>query len=95
MALPEKLRQAMPGSRGFRMGAIEIVFEPTQIPPHGHLSISHPSRYPTFAEVLRAAKAPGGPPPNLWALVSKSEQAETMQPNTVHLYVLPPEELIG
>lgn len=85
----------MPRGRGFRMGELQIIFEPTEGPPHGHLSVSHPRRYPTFEELSRAARAPDGPPPNLWAWVPGPEQARGMQPNMVHLYVLPPEELLG
>lgn len=95
VALPEQLRERMPNGRGFRMGEIQIIFEPTEGPPHGHLSISHPTRYPTYEELSRAALAPGGPPPNLWMWLPKPEQAQRMHPNTVHLYVLPPEELLG
>ena len=95
VALPERLRQRMPNGRGFTMGEFQIIFEPHQGPPHGHLSISHPTRYPTFEEMLRAARAPGGPPPNLWALVPKPEQEHSINAKTIHLYVLPPEELLG
>lgn len=44
-ALPEQLRNARPKARGFRMGELQIIFEPgeAQGPPHGHLSVSHPS----------------------------------------------------
>lgn len=92
--LPEQLRQAVPQGRGFRMGELQIIFEPSAGPPYGHLSVSYPARYPTFEELLGAARAPGGPPPNLWALVPKPEELERMHPYTVHLYVLPPEELL-
>ena len=79
-ALPEKLRQIKPEARGFRMGEIQILFEPSEGPPYGHISVSHPSRYPTFSELLRAVHAPGGPPPNLWAWVPKAEDAQNMTP---------------
>lgn len=93
--LPEGLREVRPNGRGFRLGELQIIFEPSDGPPHGHLSVSHPSRYPTFAELLRASEAPGGPPPNLWAWVPKPEERRNLQPNVVHLYVLPPEDLLG
>ncbi len=97
VALPEQLREKMPRGRGFRMGDFQIIFEPGEAegPPHGHLSVAHPSRYPTFEELMAAARAPGGPPPNLWALVPKSQQQHSISAKTVHLYVLPPEELLG
>ena len=95
VALPEQLRETMPNGRGFRMGELQIIFEPTEGPPHGHLSVSHPTRYPTYEELSHAALAPGGPPPNLWMWLPKPEKAKRMHPNTVHLYVLPPEELLG
>ena len=95
VALPEGLQRQMPNGRGFRMGEFQIIFEPHQGPPHGHLSVSHPSRYPTFDELLRAAEAPGGPAPNLWALVPKLQQRQSMTGKTVHLYVMPPQELLG
>lgn len=41
--LPEQLRQAMPEGRGFRMGELQIVFEPSEGPPYGHLSVSYPT----------------------------------------------------
>lgn len=98
VSLPEQLREAMPNGRGFRMGDLQIIFEPTQGPPYGHMSVSHPSRYPTYEELTRAAEAPGGEQgkqPNLWMWLPKPEEAEGRQPNTVHLYVMPPEELLG
>ena len=95
VALPEDLWTTMQNGRGFRIGELQVIFEPSEGPPHGHLSVSHPYRYPTFDELLRAAQAPGGPPPNLWAWVPKPAQHENMQPNIVHLYVLPPEGLLG
>ena len=57
-ALPEQLRETMPKGRGFRMGELQIIFEPTEGPPHGHLSVSHPTRYPTYEELSHAALAP-------------------------------------
>ena len=93
--LPEGLQRQMPNGRGFRMGEFQIIFEPHQGPPHGHLSISHPSRYPAFEELQDAAGAPGGPAPNLWALVPKPQQRQSMTGKTVHLYVMPPQELLG
>ena len=95
VALPEGLQRQMPNGRGFRIGEFQIIFEPHQGPPHGHLSISHPSRYPAFEELQDAAGAPGGPAPNLWALVPKPQQRQSMTGKTVHLYVMPPQELLG
>jgi hypothetical protein len=98
VALPEQLREAMPNSRGFTMGEIQIIFEPTQGPPSAHMSVSHPSRYPTYEELSRAARAPGGElgkQPNLWMWLPKPDEAQERQPNIVHLYVVPPEELLG
>lgn len=96
VALPERFRQANPRARGYRMGPLQIIFEPTEGPPHGHLSVSHPDRYPTWEEIRRATQAPGGAPPNLWALVPKAGQEGTgLNRFTVHLYILPPEELLG
>lgn len=95
VALPEQLRDAMPNGRGFRMGELQIIFEPTQGPPHGHMSVSHPRRYPTYEELYRAARAPGGKQPNLWMWIPKPEEAQKLHSNTVHLYVMPPEELLG
>lgn len=95
VALPEELRRKMPNGRGFRMGELQILFEPVQGPPHAHLSVAHPSRYPTWEEILRARTAPGGPSPNLWAWVPKPEAEDKMNSRTIHLYALPPEELLG
>lgn len=94
--LPEALRRSVPNARGYRMGRFQILFEPSDGPPRGHLSVSHPSRYPTWEELLRAREAPGGPPPNLWAWLPKpGEGATGANPYTVHLYVLPPREFLG
>ena len=71
VALPDQLREKMPEGRGFRMDDFQILFEPHEGPSHGHLSVSHPYRYPAFEELRAAAHAPGGPPPNLWALIPK------------------------
>lgn len=95
VALPEGLRQRMPKARGFGMGRIQILFEPTEGPPHAHLSVSHPDRYPSWEELLRARDALEGPPPNLFAWVPKPKETATGNPKTVHLYILPPEELLG
>lgn len=95
VALPEQLRDSIPGGRAFVMGELQILFEPTQGPPYGHMSVSHPNRYPTYEELSHAARAPGGPEPNLWAWLPNPEEARGLQPNTVHLYVMPPEELLG
>lgn len=95
VALPEQMRQGMPNGRGFVMGELQILFEPSQGPPYGHMSVSHPNRYPTYEELSRATRAPGGPAPNLWLWFPKPEEARGLQPNTVHLYVMPPEELLG
>lgn len=95
VALPEELRRRMPNGRGFRMGQLQILFELIEGPPHAHLSVSHPDRYPLWEELLRARSAPGAASPNLWAWVPKPEQTSATNPRTVHLYVLPPEELLG
>jgi len=97
VALPDALRERMPNGRGFRMGELQILFEPTEGPPHAHLSVSHPSRHPTWPELLRARGARGGPSPNLWAWVPKEGDADASASGgrTVHLYVAPPRELMG
>ena len=93
VALPEALRRRMPQGRGFVMGDLQIIFEPTE--GGAHLSVSHPRRYPTWAEIQRASRVPGGPPPNLWAWVPKAGDAPGIQRYVIHLYVVPPEELLG
>jgi hypothetical protein len=98
VALPEALRERMPGGRGFVMGELQILFQRTEGPPYAHLSVSHPRRYPTWPELLRARGAPGGPSPNLWAFVPKEGDAAAASAagaRTVHLYVAPPRELMG
>lgn len=95
VALPEQLREEMPNGRGFVMGELQILFEPSQEPPYGHMSVSHPNRYPTYEELSHAARGPGGPAPNLWVWLPKPEEARGLQPYTVHLYVVPPEEMLG
>lgn len=98
VALPQQLREAMPNGRGFTIGEIQIILEPIQGPPYGHMSVSHPNRYLTYEELSRAARAPGGEvgkQPNLWMWLPKPDEAQERQPNTVHLYVVPPEELLG
>lgn len=93
VALPEELRRRMPKGRGFVMGPLRIIFEPHEGPPHGHISVSHPSRYPTWEEIRLAVAAPGGEQPNLWAWVPKPERDSVSY--TIHLYVLPPKEFLG
>lgn len=97
VALPDALRERMPNRRGFVMGELQILFERMEGPPHAHLSVSHPSRYPTWPELLRARGAPGRPSPNLWASVPKEGDAAAHGAGgrTVHLYVAPPRELMG
>lgn len=96
VALPEQFRRKVPNARGFRMGELQIVFEPTNERLGGaHFSVSHPTRRPTWEELLRARAAPGGPPPHLWAWLPKPGTDPGMNPNTVHLYLFPPEGLVG
>lgn len=98
VALPEAMRRAAPRARGFRMGELQMIFEP-MAGPHGvtnaHLSVSHPRRYPTFEELLLTRKAPGGETPNLWAWLPKPKEPVPMNRHTVHLYVAPPPNLLG
>jgi len=93
VALPEALRRRMPQGRAFVMGELQIMFEPTEA--GAHLSVSHPRRFPSWEEIRRASTAPGGQPPNLWAWVPKAEDAPGVQRYVIHLYVVPPEELLG
>lgn len=94
VAVPERFRQSAPTARVYRMGPLQIIFEPKD--GNAQLSVSHPERDPTWAEIRRATQAPGGPSPNLWALVPKAEQEGTgLNRYTVHLYILPPEDLLG
>ena len=72
VSLPEAFRDGHPRARGFRMGKLQIIFEPFDGPPYGRLSVSHPTRYPTFEELLRSSRAPGGPTPNLWVFVPRA-----------------------
>lgn len=98
VVLRDAYRKDHPRARGFKMNdEFQILFEPGEAggPPHAHLSISHPRRYPTFEEILQAASAPGVAPPNLWALVPERGQQHSIFEKTVHLYVRPPEGLIG
>jgi hypothetical protein len=95
VALPVALKERMPNGRGFVMGELRILFERTEGPPYAHLSVSHPRRYPTWPELLRARSAPGGPSPNLWAWLPKEGEGSPSGGNTVHLYLAPPRELMG
>lgn len=94
VALPEQLRETTPNGRGFVMGELQMIFEPSQGPPYGHMSVSHPRRYPTYEELRWAVRVPGGPAPNLWIWLPNSEEEKGRQPNAVHLYVVLPEELV-
>lgn len=97
VALPETLRGRMPNARCFRMGELRIIFNQTQGPPYGQLSISHPERYPTWEEILHARTAPGGVTPNLFVLVPKEAMAEADNGDTrpLQIYIAPPVELMG
>ncbi|QIN81128.1 hypothetical protein GBA65_22100 (plasmid) [Rubrobacter marinus] len=96
VALAEEFRRNNPNARGFRMGELGILFEPTNDREGAvHFSVSHPSRYPTWEELLRARHAPGGPPPHLWAWLPKPGTEPGMNPNTLHLHLFPPEGLVG
>lgn len=98
VALPEAFRAQHPKARGFRMGELQIIFEPQKLPggvSNGHLSVSHPSRYPTFEELLEVRKAPGGKVPNLWVWLPKPAEQERMHPYTLHADVLPPRDKLG
>lgn len=98
VALPEAMRRAAPQARGFRMGELQIIFEPMAGPQgvtNAHLSVSHPRRYPTFEELLRARNAPGGMTPNLWAWLPRPDLSKPAKKNIVHLYLAPPPELLG
>ena len=55
--VPEAIRKRAPAVRGFRLGRVEILAEPT---PNGwQLSVSHPDRFPTFEELMLARGATG------------------------------------
>lgn len=96
VALPEEFRRSVPNARGFTMGELQIVFEPTEERLGAvHFSVSHPSRYPTWEELLRARHAPGGPPPHLWAWLPKPGTDPGMNRYTLHLYLFPPEGFVG
>lgn len=94
-AVPEQMRRAKPGIRGFRMGPLQIYFEKIEGPPFAHLSVSHPSRHPTFEELMRIRSALGENPPTLWARLPKPEQVSGAARYVVNLYVRPPNELLG
>lgn len=95
VALPEDLRRKMPKSRKFRMGKLKIIFEPTT-KELGlvHLTVSHPTRYPTWEELLRA-RTTVGTPPNLWAWLPKPGREPGLDPHTIHVYFVPPEGFVG
>lgn len=96
VALPEQLKRNAPGARGFRMGELQIIFEPTGDRLGAvHFSVSHPTRYPTWDELLRARAAPGGSPPHLWAWLPKPGTEQGLNPYTLHLYLFPPEGFVG
>ena len=99
VAPPEALAERMPGGRTFRMGEIQIIFNQTEEPPYGHLSVSHPTRYPTWEEILLARTAPGGLMPNLFVFVPKEDgsrdRTDSLTRRSVELFVAPPVELIG
>ena len=42
VALPEQLRETIPNGRGFRMGELQIIFEPMEGPPHSWSSVGLP-----------------------------------------------------
>ena len=94
LTLPEEHRKAHPRGRAFEMGDLRIFFETFDGPPAAYLSISHSSRYPTWEELQRAADAPGGVRPNLWALLPKSSPEGGIS-RIIELYAFPPDELIG
>jgi hypothetical protein len=96
VVLPEEFRRRVPNACGFRMGELQIIFEPTEESLGAvHFSVSHPTRYPTWEELLRARAAPGGPPPHLWAWLPKPGTDAGMNPYTLHLHLFPPEGLVG
>ena len=55
--LPERTRRRTPGARGFRMGELSIMAEEEST--GWHLSVSHPSRYPSLDEMFRSWRATG------------------------------------
>ena len=94
--LAEDFVREHPKARGFRMGELKIVFRPTtKRDGVVHFSVSHPFRYPTWEELLRARTAPGGPPPHLWAWLPKPGTEPGIDPYTLHLYFVPPEGFVG
>ena len=98
VALPKAFREARPGARGFRMGELQIIFELQTLKNgvrNGHLSVSHPTRYPTIDELFEARYAPGGSVRNLWLHIPKPEQQNVAAPYTLHMDVVPPAEKIG
>lgn len=90
--LPEALRRSMPGAQGFLMDRAQIL---AAAGPDGwHLSFSHPERYPTWRELLRARRdVLGEAAPELWVRVP----APGSEPPgfLVHLFETPPAERKG
>ncbi len=94
--LAEDFMRENPNARGFRMGELKIVFQPTEKRLGVvHFTVSHPFRYPTWEELLRARGALGGQPPHLWAWLPKPGTEPGIDPYTLHLYFVPPEGLVG
>ena len=99
VAPPEALAEKMPGGRTFRMDEIQTIFNQTEEPPYGHLSVSHPTHHPTWEEILLARTAPGGLMPNLFVFVPREagsgDGTNRLTRRSVELFVAPPVELMG
>ena len=93
VAVPEQLRKKLPNARCFVMGPLQITLDPLDNPPNAHLTVSHPGRYPTQDELRQLAKTIWKTPKNLWSWVPKPEQDTGSY--VMHLFVIPPRDLLG
>lgn len=82
--VPEALKERSPAARVFRLGKAQILAEPD--PARGwHLSVSHPDRFPTIEELMRARGVTGETDATFAALLPPADAPADGRGFVVHL----------
>lgn len=91
VTLPPDSHHSHPQIRGFRMGQLQITAK--QEPNGWHVSVSHPERYPTWEELVRAREVTGDRFLTLFAHMPAPGGDMGINRYIVHLYETIPENL--
>lgn len=84
MSTPVEIKCPLPNSRAYMLGECAVII--SQEGSGWHLSISHPSRYPTWDEIKDARYKLLPNDLTMAMLLPSQEQYVNLHPNCFHLY---------